>query len=50
VHTRSGLLGRRSSTVHVVLRVEGSEPTGGISRLTNHLMQTQGAFKTVKND
>jgi hypothetical protein len=50
VHTRSGLLGRRSSTVHVVLRVEGSEPTDGISRLTNHLMQTQGVFKTVKND
>lgn len=50
VHTRSGLLGRRSSTVHVVLRVEGSEPTDGSARLINHLAQTQGVFKTVKND
>ncbi len=38
----------RQNSVHVVLRVEGSEPTEGIARLINHLAQTQGVFKTVK--
>jgi hypothetical protein len=35
-------------SVHVVLRVEGSEPTDGAARLINHLTQVQGVFKTVK--
>ncbi|WP_036112676.1 MULTISPECIES: DUF2589 domain-containing protein [Luteibacter] len=39
---------RRGGSVHVVLRVEGSEPTDGASRLMNHLAQTQGVFKTFK--
>lgn len=39
---------RRSGAVHVVLRVEGSEPTDGAARLMNHLAQTQGVFKTFK--
>ena len=39
---------KRSGSVHVVLRVEGSEPTDGASRLMNHLAQTQGVFKTFK--
>lgn len=37
---------RRSGNVHVVLRVEGSEPTDGATRLMNHLAQTQGVYKT----
>lgn len=39
---------RKSGSVHVVLRVEGSEPTDGAARLMNHLAQTQGVFKTFK--
>jgi hypothetical protein len=39
---------RSGSSVHVVLRVEGSEPTDGAARLMNHLSQTQGVFKTFK--
>lgn len=39
---------RRSGSVHVVMRVEGSEPTDGAARLMNHLAQTQGVFKTFK--
>lgn len=31
--------------VHVVLRVEGSEPTDSAARLMNHLTQTQGIFR-----
>jgi hypothetical protein len=38
----------KSGAVHVVLRVEGSEPTDGAARLMNHLSQTQGVFKTFK--
>jgi hypothetical protein len=38
----------RSGAVHVVLRVEGSEPTDGAARLMNHLAQTQGVFQTFK--
>ncbi|PPT44103.1 hypothetical protein XarbCFBP8132_04660 [Xanthomonas arboricola] len=40
----------RHSAVHVVLRVEGSEPTEGVARLINRLAQSQGVFKTVKGD
>lgn len=40
----------KSGSIHVVLRVEGSEPTDGAARLINHLAQTQGVFKTVKVD
>jgi hypothetical protein len=39
---------RKGGAVHVVLRVEGSEPTDGAARLMNHLSQTQGVFKTFK--
>jgi hypothetical protein len=42
----SGGGNRKSGSVHVVLRVEGSEPTDGAARLMNHLSQTQGVFKT----
>jgi hypothetical protein len=38
----------RSGAVHVVLRVEGSQPTEGAARLMDHLAQTQGVFKTFK--
>jgi len=37
--------GQKSGNVHVVLRVEGSEPTEGAARLMNHLVQTQGVFR-----
>jgi len=35
----------KSGNVHVVLRVEGSEPSDGAARLMNHLVQTQGVFR-----
>jgi hypothetical protein len=35
-------------SVHVVLRVEGVEPTEGESRLLNHLAQTQGVVGKPK--
>lgn len=38
----------KTGKIHVVLRVESSEPTEGSARLINHLAQTQGVFKTVK--
>ena len=38
----------KAGSIHVVLRVEGSEPTEGAARLMNHLTQTQGVFKTFK--
>jgi hypothetical protein len=40
----------KSGTVHVVLRVEGTEPTEGAARLMNHLAQTQGVFRTFRTD
>jgi hypothetical protein len=43
-----GLTKNRRGSIHLVLRVEGSEPTDGKARLINHLAQTQGVFKTVK--
>lgn len=45
VHTRGPLVGKRSSA-HVVLRVEGTEPTEGAARLISQLNQIQGIFKT----
>jgi hypothetical protein len=39
---RAGFLRRRAGAVHVVLRVEAGEPTEGVARLVNHLVQTQG--------
>ena len=45
VHTRGPLVGRRS-TAHVVLRVEGCEPTEGHARLVGQLNQVQGVFDT----
>ncbi|WP_337243853.1 DUF2589 domain-containing protein [Luteimonas sp. gir] len=46
VDTGAAVAGGQGS-VHVVLRVEGSEPTDGAARLINHLAQTQGVFRTV---
>lgn len=36
----------KGGSIHVVLRVEGAEPTDGAARLMNHLTQTQGVFHT----
>lgn len=41
----AGTRADKAGSVHVVLRVEGSEPTEGASRLMNHLAQTQGVFR-----
>ncbi|WP_058834456.1 DUF2589 domain-containing protein [Luteimonas abyssi] len=46
VDTGAAVAGGQGS-VHVVLRVEGSEPTDGAARLINHLAQTQGVFRTT---
>lgn len=48
VDPNGGGNGRNGGSVHVVLRVEGTEPTDGAARLMNHLSQTQGVFKTFK--
>jgi hypothetical protein len=40
--------GAFSSAVHVRVKVENAEITSGLAKLTNHLTQTQGVFKTVK--
>jgi Protein of unknown function (DUF2589) len=48
VDTAIGAPNRKGGSVHVVLRVEGSEPTDGAARLMNHLAQTQGVFQTFK--
>ncbi len=50
VDTSASARSQRQSAVHVVLRVEGTEPTDGAARLLNHLAQTQGVFKTVMAD
>ncbi|QNH13151.1 hypothetical protein HEP73_01953 [Xanthomonas sp. GW] len=50
VDTSASAKSQRQSAVHVVLRVEGTEPTDGAARLMNHLAQTQGVFKTVMAD
>ena len=50
VDMAGGLVHKKGGSIHVVLRVEGSEPTDGEARLINHLVQTQGVFKTVKVD
>ncbi|EKU24522.1 DUF2589 domain-containing protein [Xanthomonas graminis] len=50
VDTSASAKSQRHSAVHVVLRVEGTEPTDGAARLMNHLAQTQGVFKTVMAD
>lgn len=42
-----GLLKRKGGSVHVIMRVEGGEPTEGAARLINHLNQTQGVFRKV---
>ena len=39
VDMRSGLLKRDRKTAHVVLRVEGGEPTEGMNRLIHHLLK-----------
>ncbi len=49
VQTTGNLLGRRKSTAHVVLRVEGGDATDGMARLMGHLTQTQGVVKTLKD-
>jgi hypothetical protein len=43
-----GRLKNKTGSIHVVLRVESSEPTEGSARLINHLAQIQGIYKTVK--
>lgn len=48
VDTTGGAPNRKGGSVHVVLRVEGTEPTDGAARLMNHLAQTQGIFQTFK--
>jgi hypothetical protein len=40
----------KSGSVHVVVRVEGIDPTDGAARLMNHLAQTQGVFRTFGRD
>jgi hypothetical protein len=35
----SGLLGKNKKSAHVVLRVEGGEPTEGMARLIHELMK-----------
>jgi hypothetical protein len=40
----------KSGAVHVVLRVEGTDPSEGAARLMNHLAQTQGVFRTFRHD
>ena len=40
--------GANSSAVHVRVKVENTEMTSGLAKLTNHLTQTQGVIKTVK--
>ena len=47
VDLRAGFLRRRAGAVHVVLRVEGSEPAEGSARLVNHLVQTQGVVGPI---
>lgn len=37
-----------SGSVHVVMRVEGTDPTEGTARLMNHLAQTQGVFQSFR--
>jgi hypothetical protein len=34
--------------VQVTLRIEGTDPTDGVARLTNHLAMTQGVFQTFR--
>lgn len=40
----------KKGSIHIVLRVEGVDPTDGASRLINHLSQTQGVVNTVQID
>jgi len=40
--------GTPSNAVHVKVKVENTEITSGLAKLTNHLTQTQGVIKTVK--
>ena len=47
IDLRAGFLRHRAGSVHVVLRVEGSEPAEGTARLVNHLVQTQGVVGPV---
>jgi hypothetical protein len=47
IDMRAGFLRRRAGAVHVVLRVEGSEPAEGAARLVNHLVQTQGVVGPI---
>ncbi|UPG92285.1 DUF2589 domain-containing protein [Luteibacter aegosomaticola] len=46
--TNASQRSRDTGNVHVKLRVEGVEPTDGVSRLTNHLAMTQGVFQTFR--
>lgn len=48
IDMRAATKGALSSAVHVRVKVENTEITSGLAKLTNHLTQTQGVFKTVK--
>jgi hypothetical protein len=41
----AGARSDKAGSIHICLRVEGSEPTDGAARLMNHLAQTQGVFR-----
>jgi len=40
----------KAGNIHIVLKVEGSEPSEGAARLINHLIQTQGVINTIQVD
>ena len=48
IDMRAPTKGALSSAVHVRVKVENTEITSGLAKLTNHLAQTQGVIKTVK--
>lgn len=50
IDMRAPTKGTATSAVHVRVKVENTDITAGVAKLTNHLSQTQGVFKTVKVD
>lgn len=48
IDMRAATKGALTSAVHVRVKVENTEITAGLAKLTNHLAQTQGVIKTVK--
>ncbi len=45
VDVRGGMFRRKAGGVHVVLKVEGREPSEGMARLIDRLIQSQGVVK-----